>query len=198
MLMIQSNEKIEMGKLQVAQGNTQVKVQEMRMKQQMFMLEAQSKAALEERDFRFQAMEAQYQKKIDQIEAELKSTALDDKEEIEKLKIELGATKTQLEDAQHDEQIELDRYKADLSASTSILVEQMKQVSSSFSTQKEEEEVLGGEAAFVRIQQQLQQRWQRQQIRNQSSSQPCCHVGLGFHDEEISEEPTQDFHVRHY
>ena len=127
MLMIQSNEKIEMGKLQVAQGNTQVKVQEMRMKQQMFMLEAQSKAALEERDFRFQAMEAQYQKKIDQIEAELKSTALDDKEEIEKLKIELGATKTQLEDAQHDEQIELDRYKADLSASTSILVEQMKQ-----------------------------------------------------------------------
>jgi hypothetical protein len=127
MLMIQSNERIEQGKQQVAKGNTQVKVMELRQRQQMDMIKAQSQAAIEERDFRFQQMEARYQKQIDQIEAQLKSTALDDKEEIEKLKIELGATKTQLEDAQHAEQMELDRYKADLSASTSVLVEQMKQ-----------------------------------------------------------------------
>ena len=127
LLMIQSNERIEQGKLQAKQGDTQVKVMELRQKQQMFMLEAQGKAALEERDFRFRQMEAQYEKKINQIEAELKSLALDDKEEIEKLRLELSATKTQLEDAQHDEKMELDKYKAELSASTSILVEQMKQ-----------------------------------------------------------------------
>ena len=118
LLMIQSNERIEQGKMQA-------KVMELRQKQQMFMLEAQGKAAMEERDFRFKEMEAAYRKQLDQIEAELKSTALDDKEEIEKLKIELASTKASLEDAQYDEKIAMDRYKADLSAETDVLIKAM-------------------------------------------------------------------------
>jgi hypothetical protein len=117
-LMIQSNERIE-------QGKGQLKIMEMRQKQQMVMLTEQAKAASEERDFRFKQLEQQFEQKVTALQGKMKETEIGDKETQARLKLELESTKAQLADAQHDEQLELDKYKADLASKTQLVLKRM-------------------------------------------------------------------------
>jgi hypothetical protein len=117
-LMIQSNERIE-------QGKGQIKIMEMRQKQQMTMLAGQQKAASEERDFRFKQLEQRFEQQVTALTGKMKETEAGDKSAYAGLKLELESTKAELADAQHDEQLELDKYKADLASKTQLVLKRM-------------------------------------------------------------------------
>jgi len=118
MLMIQSNERIEGGK-------RQNEVMKMRSEAQMKMITGQKEYALQERKFRFEEIEAQYEQRIEAAELKLKNDAANDKLEIEMHKNELEALKAKLDDAQKDEALSVQKFEAQLAADTQIMLKMM-------------------------------------------------------------------------
>lgn len=118
LLMIQSNERIE-------QGRSQVKVMELRQRQQLEMIKAQTTMAREEREFRWKQLESEYEKRIEQAQLAAKEAERMGRADAEQAKLELAAITEQLQDAQDQEKQELARYEADLRSATQILLKRM-------------------------------------------------------------------------
>lgn len=118
LLMIQSNERIE-------QGKRQVDIMKLRAQQQADAIANQVKYALEERKFRFEQMEAVYERRLEELSAQLDQTSAADKAEVERLNLELATVSKELETAQASEKMDVERFKAQLSADTQVLLKQM-------------------------------------------------------------------------
>ncbi len=118
LLMIQSNERIEGQK-------RQLEVQKIRADAQMKAMQAQADAAMQERKFRFEQLEQFYKQQIAALTGRMKEEENRNKDEAARMKIEIEALQTQLEDAQHDEKLAVEKYKAELDAETKITLKKM-------------------------------------------------------------------------
>ena len=125
MMLIQSNERIEAGKRQNEMAKLQ---QEAQIKMAQFQVEQakmQFEQAKAQRANQFDQVELAYKKEIDTLKAQIAAEKNDNDAGAKAMQAKIAQLEQQLKDAQHDEKLAMDKYKADLDAETKILLKQM-------------------------------------------------------------------------
>ncbi len=120
MLMIQSNERIEAGKVQV--------------RQQELMQDGQYKAALmhfdqmkAQAEGQFKVIQDQHKVEIETLKAQIAQGKNTNEDQNKDLLAQIKSLEIQLDDSQKDERLALDKYKADLTAETQLAIKRMDQ-----------------------------------------------------------------------
>ena len=120
LLLIQSNERIEGGKIQL-------KMVELQQRQQFEQMKIQAEYGLKHKQLEREAEQDALKAEIDGYKTQLQDEQAMNKDEIERLKLKLSATEKALEDSRHDADREMRRYEAELKSATQILLKQMDQ-----------------------------------------------------------------------
>ncbi len=109
LLLIQSNERIEKGK------------------QQLKAMEMQFKSAEDQRKARFNERQLATKNQIEVLKAQISASKNEDDSANKELMLEIKGLETRLNDAQHEESLAMEQYRADLNAQTQILLKEMEQ-----------------------------------------------------------------------
>ena len=85
----------------------------------------QFEQAKAQRANQFDQVELAYKKEIDTLKAQIAAEKNDNDAGAKAMQAKIAQLEQQLKDAQHDEKLAMDKYKADLDAETKILLKQM-------------------------------------------------------------------------
>lgn len=125
MLMIQAQQQIEQGKRQVEMAKLQQQARSDQTKMQLDYARFQFDQAKMQREAQFDQIELEYKRQIDNLKAQIDQEKVDNQAGAEALRTKVKELEMQLDKAQADEKLQMEKYKADLDAQTKILLKQM-------------------------------------------------------------------------